>query len=164
MPYPGLLYPEPLPLQQSTADPYLHRRHSNTVLSQSWCTHGLFEPSEHLWGILGLSLNVILPLLPSCWGFFALGCGVSPKSCSSSYCLAGASLPLEVGYLLTVTPVVHCKEQYCTGTWNVRSRNRGKLEVVKQEMARVSMNVLGIGELKWSGMGEFNSDDHYIHY
>ena len=72
MPYPGLLYPEPLPLQQSTADPYLHRRHSNTVLSQSWCTHGLFEPSEHLWGILGLSLNVILPLLPSCWGFFLL--------------------------------------------------------------------------------------------
>ena len=55
-----------------------------------------------------------------------------------------------------------CKEQYCTGTWNVRSVNQGKLEVVKQEMARV--NILGISELKWTGMGEFNSDDHYIYY
>ena len=55
-----------------------------------------------------------------------------------------------------------CKEQYCTGTWNVRSMNQGKLEVVKQEMARVNVNILGISELKWTGMGEFNSDDHYI--
>ena len=60
---------------------------------------------------------------------------------------------------------VHCcKEQYCIGTWNVRSMNQGKLEVVKQEMARVNVNILGISELKWTGMGEFNSDDHYIHY
>ena len=57
-----------------------------------------------------------------------------------------------------------CKEQYCTGTWNVRSTNQGKLEVVKQEMARVNINILGIRELKWTGMGEFNSDDHYIYY
>ena len=57
-----------------------------------------------------------------------------------------------------------CKEQYCIGTWNVRSMNRGKLEVVKQEMARVNIDILGIIELKWSGMGEFNSDDHYIYY
>ena len=55
-----------------------------------------------------------------------------------------------------------CKEQYCIGTWNVRSVNQGKLEVVKQEIARV--NILGISELKWTGMGEFNSDDHYIYY
>ena len=71
-------------------------------------------------------------------------------------------------------PVVHgtgdrskgrcCKEQYCTGTSNVRSMNQGKLEVVKQEMARVNVNILGISELKWTGMGEFNSDDHYIYY
>ena len=53
-----------------------------------------------------------------------------------------------------------CKEQYCIGTWNVRSRNQGKLEVVKQEMARVNINILGISELKWTGMGEFNTDDH----
>ena len=53
-----------------------------------------------------------------------------------------------------------CKEQYCIGTWNVRSMNQGKLEVVKQEMARVNINILGISELKWTGMGEFNSDDH----
>ena len=57
-----------------------------------------------------------------------------------------------------------CKEQYCTGTWNVRSMNQGKLEVVKQEMARVSVDILGISELKWTGMGEFNSNDHYIYY
>ena len=57
-----------------------------------------------------------------------------------------------------------CKEQYCIGTWNVRSMNQDKLEVVKQEMARVSINILGISELKWTGMGEFNSDDHYIYY
>ena len=48
--------------------------------------------------------------------------------------------------------------------WNVRSMNQGKLEVVKQEMARVNIDILGIGELKWTGMGEFNSDDHYIYY
>ena len=56
------------------------------------------------------------------------------------------------------------KEQYCIGTWNGRSISQGKLEVVKQEMARVNINVLGISELRWSGMGEFNSDDHYIYY
>ena len=50
------------------------------------------------------------------------------------------------------------------GTQNVRSMNQGKLEVVKQEMARVDVNILGISELKWTGMGEFNSDDHYIYY
>ena len=55
-----------------------------------------------------------------------------------------------------------CKEQYCTGSWNVRSMNHGKLEVVKQEMARVNVYILVISELKWSGMGEFNSDDHYL--
>ena len=57
-----------------------------------------------------------------------------------------------------------CKEQYCIGTWNVRSMNQGKLEVFKQEMARVNIDVIGISELKWTGMGEFNSDDHYIYY
>ena len=56
------------------------------------------------------------------------------------------------------------KEQYCIGIWNVRSMNQSKMEVVKQEMARLNVNILGISELKWSGMGEFNSDDHYIYY
>ena len=55
------------------------------------------------------------------------------------------------------------KEQYCIRTWNVRSVNQGKLDVVKQEMARVNIDILGISELKWMGMGEFNSDDHYIY-
>ena len=54
-----------------------------------------------------------------------------------------------------------CKEQYCIGTWNVRSMNQCKLEVVKQEMARVNVDILGISKLKWTVMGEFNSDDHY---
>ena len=57
-----------------------------------------------------------------------------------------------------------CKEQYCIGTWNVRSMNQGKLDVVKQEMARVNVDILGISKLKWTGMGEFNSDDQYIYY
>ena len=57
-----------------------------------------------------------------------------------------------------------CKEQYCIGTWKVRSMNQGKLEVVKQEITRVSFDILGLNELKWTGMGEFNSDDHYIYY
>ena len=60
---------------------------------------------------------------------------------------------------------VRCfKEQFCIGTWNVRSMNQGKLEVVKQEMIRVSVDILGISELNWTGMGEFNSDNHYICY
>ena len=56
------------------------------------------------------------------------------------------------------------KEQCCIGTWNVRSMNQGKLEVVKQEMARVNVDILEISELKWTGMDEFNLDDHYIYY
>ena len=55
-----------------------------------------------------------------------------------------------------------CEEQYCIGTWNVRSMNQGKLEVVKQEMARVNIDILGISELRQTGMGKLNSADHYI--
>ena len=57
------------------------------------------------------------------------------------------------------------KEQYCIGTWNVRSMNQGKLEMAKQELARiVNIDILGISKLKWTGMGEFNTDDHYFYY
>ena len=60
---------------------------------------------------------------------------------------------------------VQCyEEQYFIGTWNVRSMSQGKLQVVKQEMAKVNVNILGVSKLKWTGMGEFNSDDHYIYY
>ena len=60
---------------------------------------------------------------------------------------------------------VQCyKEHYCIGTWNVRPMNQGKLEVVRQEMARVNINILGISEVKWTGMDQFNSEDHYIYY
>ena len=55
-----------------------------------------------------------------------------------------------------------CREQYCIGIWNVRSMNQGKLQVIKQEMARVNVNILGISKLKWTGMDEFNSDDCYV--
>ena len=57
-----------------------------------------------------------------------------------------------------------CKEQYCIGTGNVKSMNQGKLEVIKQAMTRVDIDILGISELRWTGMGEFNSDDHYFYY
>ena len=57
-----------------------------------------------------------------------------------------------------------CKEQYCIGTWNVRSISQSKLEIIKQGMTRVNINILGISELRWNGMGEFNSFDHYIYY
>ena len=57
-----------------------------------------------------------------------------------------------------------CKEQYCIRTWTVRSMNQGKLDMVKQEMARGNINILGISELMWTGMGEFDSGDHYIYY
>ena len=60
--------------------------------------------------------------------------------------------------------VVPSKSQYCIRTWHVRFISQGKLEVVKQEMARMTINILGISELKWTGMDEFNSDDHYIYY
>ena len=57
-----------------------------------------------------------------------------------------------------------CKEQYCIGIWNVRSMNQGKLKVVKQEVSRVNIDILGISKLKWTGMAEFNSDDHCIYF
>ena len=57
-----------------------------------------------------------------------------------------------------------CKVQYCIGTWNVRSTNQGKLDVVKQEMARVNISILGTSGLKWTGIGEFNSVDYYIYH
>ena len=60
--------------------------------------------------------------------------------------------------------VRYYKEQYCIGTWNVRSMNQAKLDVVKQEMARVNIDILEISELKWTKMGKFNSEDHYIYY
>ena len=60
--------------------------------------------------------------------------------------------------------VLCCKEQYCIETWNVRSMSQDKSEVVKQEIATVNIDILGIGELKRMELGKFNSDDHYIYY
>ena len=72
--------------------------------------------------------------------------------------------PLVVDVSGGESKVQCCKEQYCVGTWNVRSINQGKLKVVKQVLARVNNNILGISGIKWVRMGEFNSDDHYIYY
>ena len=135
----------------------------------------LSESSKHLWQVWGLILNAISCLLPSCWGFSsALGPGVSfnggiqhspVNDCSAAGCnfgvLAGEDehrsfystiLKPEQHSVVDVTcdgSKVPCyKEQYCIGTWNVRSTNQGKLEVVKQEMARVYIDILRIGELK----------------
>ena len=57
-----------------------------------------------------------------------------------------------------------CIDEYCIGNWNVRSIKQVKLEVAKQEMLRENTDILGISELKWTGMGKFNSDEHYIYY
>ena len=68
------------------------------------------------------------------------------------------------GCVCNESKIQYCKEQYCIGTWNVRSMNLVKLDVVQQEVERVNINILGISELKWMGMGEFNSEDHFIYY
>ena len=122
---------------------------------------------------------------PSHLGFSYLGCGVSLHDAQAKCSLC--SLPWMRGIFSQPPlknegmepkkkqyPVVDgtgdrskvqcCKEQYCIGTWKVRSMNQGKLEVAKQEMTRVNVNILGISDIKWTGMGEFNSDDHYIYY
>ena len=72
--------------------------------------------------------------------------------------------PLVVDVSGGESKVQCCKEKYCVETWNVRSMNQGKLKVFKQVLARVNINILGISEIKWVGMGNFNSDDHYIYY
>ena len=92
----------PLLTRTSTGDTQTQFCLSLCGVPGSWCAQGLFESSECLWQEWGLILNTNLPLLPSCWGFsFALGRGVSPHSRSSAYHLAGISLTLDVGYLLT---------------------------------------------------------------
>ena len=96
----------PLLTHTSTGDAQTQFCLSLCGVSGSWCTQGLFEPSEHLWREWGLILNMNSPLLQSCWDFsFALGRGVSPHSHSSTYHLTGVSQTLEVGYLLTASPV-----------------------------------------------------------
>ena len=133
--------------QQSTADRYLLRRHSNTVLSQSlwglWvlvCT-GMFEPSKHLWQVWGLILNVVLPLLQSFWGFsFAPGRGYllkvtpAPHSCSSSaYHLAGASLPLDLKLIntsITLHSYFIITFFFMVGTFKIQSFSNFEVYVV----------------------------------
>ena len=95
----------PLLTHTSTGDAQTQVGLSLCGVPGSWCAHGLFEPSEHLWWEQGLIQNANLPLLPSCWGFsFALGHGVSPYSRSSTYHLTGVSLALGVEDLFTAAP------------------------------------------------------------
>ena len=112
-------------LKQATIDPYLHRDTQTQFclslggITGSWCTQGLFEPSESFWQVWGLILNANSPLLPSCWGFsFAFGHGVSPHSCSSTYHLTGISLTMDVGYLLTASPAKHSHHSW-PWTWGI---------------------------------------------
>ena len=107
MPYPSLLHPEPLPPWQSTADQYLHKRGSNTVLSQSLWGLWVLVHTRFVWALwvslVGMGFDSKRDFAPHTilWGFsFALGYGVSPHSCSSACCLTGVSLTLDVGYLL----------------------------------------------------------------
>ena len=85
-----------------------------------------------------------------------------PRSVGAQY--AGMEPKQKQHPVVGVTGDGSNKEQYCIGTWNIRSMNQGKLEVVKQEMARVNINVFRISKLKWTGIGEFNSDDHHIYH
>ena len=101
MPYPGPLHPEAVPLTCTfTGDTQTQFYLSLCGVSGSWCTQGLFEPSEHLCWVWNLILNMVLPLLPFSWGFsFALKVTPTPRNCrSNAYHLAGASLPMDVGY------------------------------------------------------------------
>ena len=85
--------------------------------------------------------------------------------CITMYKASGADrIPAELFQILKKMMLLKSCMQYLIGTWNVRSMNQGKLEVVKQQIARVNVDILGISELKWTGMSEFNSADHYIYY
>ena len=96
----------PLLTRTSTGDAQTQFCLSLYGVPGSWCSQGLFEPSEHVWWEWGLILNMNLSLLPSCWGFsFALGHAVSPQSHSSTYCLTEVSLTLDVGFLFLAS---HC--------------------------------------------------------
>ena len=83
---------------------------------------------------------------------------ISISLCPASFCIPRPNVTSDG------RKVQCCKEQYRIGTWNIRSMNQGKLEAVKQEIARVNVNILGISKLKWTRIGEFNSDNHYIYY
>ena len=82
------------------------------------------------------------------------------KDLENAYLKTSVTNVFRASDIASITGPIHL----CIGTWNIRSMNQGKLEVVKQEVARVNVHILGISELQWTGMGEFNSDDHYIYY
>ena len=132
-PAPASVHCWPVPPQKTLK----HSSVSVSMASGSWCTQGMFEPSEGLWRLWSLIVNVILPLLSSCWGFsLALGGGVPPQSCSST-----TQLPLQC--------LMSCWGFCALGRGvSPHSHNQGKLELVKQELARVNINILAIRELK----------------
>ena len=125
-----------------------------------------------MWGISSQLLQQSVPLLLTLDKGYLLT--VAPPDLESGVAPLGPPVPTQPPLLgRGIAPLCRrpprskvrcCKEQYCIGNWNVRSINQGKLEVVKQEMARMNVDIIGISKLKWTGMGEFNSDDHYIYY
>ena len=212
MPNPGLLHPEALSPQQSTADPYLLRRPKHSSVSVSVGCLGLGTQTRCGWA-LWASLKVMgfiskcslspptillgLPLCPWMWGISSKSLqwcvAAAPVPCSqrsSAYCLAGAFLYLDVWYLLPVPPV-HCscppalssKQGVSPHSWSsmvqvnsnaVRALMHRNLECYVHESRPIgsgqirgaielNIDILGIGELKWTGMSEFNSDDHFIY-
>ena len=104
--------------------------------------------------------QVFLPGEPQGWGSL-VGCHL--LGCTESYNWSDLAAAAAVHVTVDGSKLWCCKEQYCIGTWNLKSMNQGKVGVVKQEMARVECRHLGLSKLKWTGMGEFNSDDHYIY-
>ena len=104
---------------------------------------------------------------PSCWKVSSMLLGKSkgplliPPERMKWLAQSGNNAQL---WMCLALKVQSCKEKCCIGTWNVRSMSQGKLDMVKQEMAKVNIDILGINVLKWMGMGGFNSDDHYVYY
>ena len=135
----------PLINQTSTGDTQTQFCLSLCGVSRSWCTQGMFEPSDCLWQVCGLILNVISSLLPSC---------------------EASSLPFSFAPEPTILLGLFCswKRGISSQSLQPHAAIQDKLKVVKQEMTRVNIDVLGISELERTGMDEFNSDDHCIYY
>ena len=159
MPYPSLLHPESLPLWQSTADPYLTGNTQTQFclslcgVSGSWCAQGLFEPSDHFWQVWHLILNANLSLLPSCWGFSALGHEVSSHSCSHAaqsplpHCVTRATLEIK--------PEWSIEENVCLSFDAGSILSRASFSVSSQISS--CRPILYLGAQNWVGGG-----DHWI--
>ena len=114
---------------------------------------------------MDMSLNKLQTLVMDREAWHAIVHGVAkPRhDCVTELNWTGCESKVQ-GCTIRHTKECHTIGQYCIGIWNVRCVNQDKLEMVKQEMARVNINIFGISELNWTETGEFNSDSHYIYY